>query len=558
MTNSKFNYITGTLLILAGIAVPSLTLIKVLRGEPPIDIRQQLIVGASIFKIGLIVFGIFFLTQGRFSFFENKKTHVESFPSSKRRVTIIILATILFTAFVLRLYGLNNGLWYDEIMTYVNFANTPFGKIITTFQSQNNHMLYSILAHGSFLTFGESSWALRLPAVLFGVASIWAIYLLGRLVTTVRESLLAVALLTFSYHHIWFSQNARGYSGLLFWAIFASWLFVRGLRGGQSRIWLWYSVSASLGVYTNMTMLFVIIGHFTIYLLTLATSRKTLWPERWIGFYFGFCLTGFLTFQMYSLVLPQLFGNITEAGGAVSVWRNPVWTLIEFVKGIEVGFMGAFSGIVGLFIIGFGIRSYARENPILIQLLFIPVIVGTIVTVGMGHHLWPRFFFFTLGFAVLVIIRGIFVSANIISKLLSFEPKQSGFVGVSLCIAVIIVSSFSIPGVYSPKQDFLGALSFVEKHKKPGDKVATVGMAVLPYKQYLKTDWETVETVEILDSIRTNSKRTWLIYTVPIHLKSIYPEIQNTISEDFEVIKQFYGTLGEGTIFVCRAENLKI
>ncbi|MDR4499614.1 MAG: glycosyltransferase family 39 protein [Candidatus Scalindua sp.] len=556
MTSSKFNYTFGSVLILIGITVPSITLIKVLRGEPPIDIRQQLLVGGTIFKIGLIIFGGIFLVRGRFSFFKLEKRPIEPLPDSKRKVTIIILATILLTAFVLRIYGLNNGLWYDEILTYVDFANTPFGEIITTFHSQNNHMLYSLLTHGSFLIFGESAWALRLPAALFGVASIWAVYLLGKQVSTTRESLLSAALLTFSYHHIWFSQNARGYSGLLFWSVFTSWLFVRGLREGQSRIWLFYAVSASLGVYTNMTMLFVIIGHFIIYLLALVPYRKYLWPERSAGFYLGFCLTGLLTLQLFSLVLPQLFGNVAEEGGAVAVWRNPIWTLLEFVKGFEVGLIGAFSGVVCLFIIGIGIKSYVRENPLVIQLLFIPVIAGAVVTIGMGHHLWPRFFFFSLGFAVIVVIRGIFVSGNIVSKLLRFEPERSGLIGTTLCVGVIIASSFSIPGVYSPKQDFLGALSFVEKHKKPGDKVATVGMAMLPYAEYLKTDWEKAETIASLDSIRANSKRTWLIYTVPIHLQSFYPEILNTINEDFKVIKQFYGTLGGGTIFVCRTDNL--
>ena len=149
MTNSKFNYTFGSVLILVGITVPSLTLIKVLRGEPPIDIRQQLIVGGTIFKIGLIIFGGLFLVRGRFSFFKLRKRPIESLPDSNRKVTIVILATILFAAFVLRIYGLNNGLWFDEIMTYVDFANTPFGEIITTFHSQNNHMLYSLLTHGS-------------------------------------------------------------------------------------------------------------------------------------------------------------------------------------------------------------------------------------------------------------------------------------------------------------------------------------------------------------------------------------------------------------------------
>lgn len=557
MDRYKLTFIIGIFLIIIGIFVPSSLLIGFLRVAPFEDIETQLILGATLFKVGLVIFGLLVLVLNKFPIVWKPETKkLESTSNSNKRLIIASVTIILIVSFAIRLYGLSFGLWFDEIMTYVDFANTPFGEIITTFHSQNNHMLYSLLAHGSFLVFGESTWALRLPAVLFGVASIWAVYLLGRQLSTVRESLLSAALLAFSYHHIWFSQNARGYTGLLFWTVFASWLFVRCLSGNQSRIWLLYAISASLGVYTNMTMLFVIIGHFIIYLLTLVTSQKDLLSERWAGFYLGFCLTGFLTFQLYSLVLPQLFGNVSETGGAVAVWRNPVWTLLEFVKGLEVGFMGATSVIVCLFIVGLGIKSYAREKPLVIQLLFIPVIVGAVVTIGMGHHLWPRFFFFSLGFAVLVVIRGIFVAGHIVSKLLRIEPKQSGFVGASLCVGVIVISSFSIPGVYSPKQDFLGAHTFVEENRKPGDKVAAVGMAILPYTLYLETDWETAETVETLDSIRANSKRTWLIYTVPIHLQSFYPEIMDTISEDFEVVKQFYGTLGGGTIFVCRTDNL--
>ena len=513
MMKSEFNYSIGALLILVGVAVPSLTLIKVLRGGPPVDIQQQLIVGATVFKIGLIIFGGVFLARGRFSIFKLEKRGTGLLAHSTGKLNIAILTTILFIAFVLRVYGLNNGLWYDEILTYVDYANTPFGEIMTTFRSQNNHIFYSLLAHGSFLIFGESAWALRLPAALFGVASIWAVYILARQLSTVRESLLSATLLAFSYHHIWFSQNARGYSGLLFWTILSSWLFVRCLSGSQSRIWLLYAVSATLGVYTNMTMLFVVIGHFIIYLWTLFVTRNNARPERWTGFYLGFCLAGFLTFQLYSLVLPQLFGSVSETGGNVAVWRNPVWTLLELVKGLEVGFIGAASVIIFLFIVGLGIRSYVREKPLVIQLFFIPVIVGTVVTIGMGHHLWPRFFFFSLGFAVIIVIRGVFVVGDIVSKLLHIGPKQSRFLGASLCVAVIIVSSFSIPGVYSPKQDFLGVHDFVEKNRKQGDRIVTVGMAMFPYAQYLKTDWETVETVETLDSIRANSKRTWLIYT---------------------------------------------
>ncbi len=127
------------------------------------------------------------------------------------------LGALLLVSMAVRLYQLGSGLWFDEIMTLKEYARLPYLEIVTRFKSENQHFLYSLLAHSSILLFGESAWSLRLPAVLFGVGSIWAVYMLGAEVTDRKQAFLASALLAFSYHHLWFSQNARGYTGLLFW-----------------------------------------------------------------------------------------------------------------------------------------------------------------------------------------------------------------------------------------------------------------------------------------------------------------------------------------------------
>ena len=54
-----------------------------------------------------------------------------------------------------------------------------FGADLSTFSEQNQHFLYTLLAHAPSVLFGESAWALRLPAVFFGIGSIWALYALG-------------------------------------------------------------------------------------------------------------------------------------------------------------------------------------------------------------------------------------------------------------------------------------------------------------------------------------------------------------------------------------------
>src|SRR5204863_9090573 len=128
-----------------------------------------------------------------------------------------------------------------------------------------NHILYTLLARLSFLLFGESVWTLRLPAVLFGVGSIWAVYLFSCQVATWREGLLSAGFLMFSYHHVWFSQNARGYTALLFWALLGSSLFIQNLCRPKLLTTLAYAVVTALALYTHLTAMFVVAAHGLIY-----------------------------------------------------------------------------------------------------------------------------------------------------------------------------------------------------------------------------------------------------------------------------------------------------
>ena len=144
-----------------------------------------------------------------------------------------ILAGVLLAALLLRLPGhLDSGLWFDEIWLLVESVRVPFATLFTAFESDNNHPLYSVLAWMSVETLGERAWSLRLPAVLFGAASIGMTWRFALLVTDRWEAALATALLALSYHHVWFSQNARGYTMLLFFTVAATHFLLRTFERG--------------------------------------------------------------------------------------------------------------------------------------------------------------------------------------------------------------------------------------------------------------------------------------------------------------------------------------
>src|SRR6185503_1521457 len=92
----------------------------------------------------------------------------------------IALAALMSLAAVLRAIGLDGGLWLDEILTLIDSVRRPLAQIVATFPSNNQHTLYSVLAHASIALFGDEAWSLRLPAAIFGVATIPALYFLAR------------------------------------------------------------------------------------------------------------------------------------------------------------------------------------------------------------------------------------------------------------------------------------------------------------------------------------------------------------------------------------------
>ena len=246
---------------------------------------------------------------------------------------------------------------------------------------------------------------------------------------------------------------------------------------------------------------------------------------------------------------------MVSLGKRVRLWRGriPSGRCLEFVKALEIGFAGGFVACAAFLVFGMGLWSFARTEPVVIPLLFLPTLFCGAVVVGTGHHVWPRLFFFTFGFGALVVIRGAMMLAKLATRLLLIPPARALPLGTAFATGLIVMSALSIPGAYAPKQDFLGALNFVEATKQPGDAIVTVGLATFTYRNFYKRDWKEVKSLNDLSSVRSHAKHTWLLYTFPTHVGAVHPEIMATIEKDFQIIKRFPGTVGDGTIFVARS-----
>ena len=121
----------------------------------------QLVVGVVLLKVALIVHAILFalipslpLAPPAGQGLAPSAALPASGPWSRAEAGAVVCILVLGAA--LRIPSLGRGLWFDEIQTYVDYVRLPLVHIVSTFDSQNQHLLYSILARISDTSF--SAW----------------------------------------------------------------------------------------------------------------------------------------------------------------------------------------------------------------------------------------------------------------------------------------------------------------------------------------------------------------------------------------------------------------
>ncbi len=456
----------------------------------------------------------------------------------------LTLAALAVVALALRLYRLDSQLWVDEVFMLLDFGRAPLDRIVAMFPSQNQHLLYSLSARLCAMVFGESPWALRLPAAILGALTVFPLYLLGRKLWNRRIALAASALLTVSYHHVWFSQNARGYSALLLFTVWSTWLWLEAFDRDQPKLWAGYTATIILGLGFHLTMLFVIAAQGLVWLAALTTGKRP--PVK--GPVLSWVLGATLTLQMYALALPEFFAEALHETSMDSEWTRPLWVIAETVRNLRVGWSGGAVVLLGGLVLAAGWWELARRRLDAAVLFVLPPVMGGALTLAMGHNLWPRFFFFAMGFALLLALGGAFAAPSL---LLGWERGRR--VGLVLSAVLIAASAATLPRCYAlPKQDFEGARAYAESRSP---QVISPGIAGRIYGGYYAPDWIAVETIEELEDARSQNPAAWLVYTLSPEIRAFQPAVWDAIERDYAVEKTFYGTLGQGEIYVCRPKE---
>lgn len=448
----------------------------------------------------------------------------ESRRMTERR-SVISLTLILAVAAVLRALNLNAELWFDEIVSVLNFVEPRLSTVLTSYGLANNHVLNSALMNVAGSLLGTEPWMLRLPAALFGVAGVWAFHFTATAIWPRTPAMVGTLLFATSYHHVYYSQNARGYSALMFFTLLSTGALLRLLQPNappRRKYELAYCLALALGLYSMLLMVFVVVGHAAV-MIALRRWR----PLAWLAA--GAAVAAVLYLPMADGLIAYYRTHPGETGYPVFSRR-----FLQALAPVAPALLVAAALMLPI------ARRFLRERPVAAAVLLAPAVLNVLLPLVRGQGVYPRSFMYGL-------VLGYLLLVEMLDQMRGRAPRLTA-AAVAVTAAMSITAL--VPYYRLPKQGFRQALSFVEAHAADGERRVGLTVAGKAARYYDPR----VLLVEDAESLREPHFRSgppaWVFSTFPADLRVNRPALYQWLQEETELRASFPGVIGDGTVYV--------
>ncbi len=387
--------------------------------------------------------------------------NIKSVLVNSRYAQSLVVLTII--GVFLRFYNLGfNSLWLDEASTY-GFAVKSFPEIWqATSAGEFNPPLFYWVEH-VMLMFGNNVVVLRFVPALLGVLTIPLVYFAGKEFIDRNVGIIAAAAFAVSPFLIFYSQEARAYSMMLFFVAFAMVFYLKAMRTNDITNWALFGVMSALAFWAHFYA-FTIIAALFIYALAIRVRdiRKGMQGLTMLIIaavvFVILCLPLILvTVQLFfvrSASTPtfgiQGFGLITETFRQVAGFTDIAFVVLFILFAI---------GIVQAFLID-------KEKGILLIWLTVATFAISYV-LSFRIPMQPRY----LIFMSIIFFVGVAISYKVFYSLVNNRGVVYGFIAV-MCIisAPMLVTYYS---GYS-KEDWRGFAGAIQQQTNPGDQIIFV------------------------------------------------------------------------------------
>lgn len=370
-------------------------------------------------------------------------------------------------------------LWYDEVITLSKLPGLNFLK------SWNPPFYYALLA-GWVKLFGASEVSLRLPSLLFSLACVPLVYFLGKELFGKSAGLFASFIIALSPFQLWYAQEARGYSAMLFFGLLSSCFQFLFVRRRADKYLYGYALSTILGIHTHTYYFFFVVCQLAYLFVRLRAEIS-----KRIAITALLVLLSFIPLLKKYLVRLSYVINgywIPEPG-----WRSMLITVENFLMGYHARPLEYFlSGLLALFLVVLAVASVARKRSTPEGLTFCSVMfaVPTLLV-----------FVFSLLFVPVYVDRGLIVSSPYYYLILGFglsiignKPVRmltvAGFlvfltIGINGFINDRMAADISRHVGVTPKKLVKPAVEFIGRNSASADLIAFTHDSIsLPFLWY--------------------------------------------------------------------------
>jgi 4-amino-4-deoxy-L-arabinose transferase-like glycosyltransferase len=447
-----------------------------------------------------------------------------------------LLLSLTLIGAVLRFYNIGfNSLWLDEAST-LNFAVKSLPEIWqATTGGEFNPPLFYWTEH-IMLVFGNSEVVLRFIPALLGVLTIPLIYLVGKEFMDRNTGIIAAAAFAFSPFLIYYSQDARAYSMMLFFVTFAMVFYFRALKSNDLTNWALFGVLSALAFWTHFYAL-VIIGALILYALyellpKIKNSINAVKPLVTSCVIFGLICLPLI------IVTIQLFAKRTASAPTFGI-QGPDIIIATFaqISGSET----AMYLLLLLFIAGI-VQAFMLDKNKGIFLVTITVLTFVISNfLSYRIPMQPRY---------LIFLAIVYFIAIALSYRLLYTLVNSRGVVYGLIVILMVMNTFMLVGYYSGyvKEDWRGFAGGLQQMTEQGDFVVIVpGYVSQPLDYYYSNaSDQTIEfsayTANDLKAINTEKNNNTVFYVVTSDISAANPE-----GDAMEWLRQNTKSLGQNS-----------
>jgi 4-amino-4-deoxy-L-arabinose transferase-like glycosyltransferase len=229
---------------------------------------------------------------------------IESIRTDRRKQAHLALGLILIAALVTRLYRLGSappGISGDELFNAIDARRIGAEWPLYFGANFGREALFFYALALSTRLLGQTVFAIRLPAVLFGTGSVLLAYAVGREGFNRRVGLLAAGLTAVSLWPVMESRWALRAVTLTFCTALTIFLMQRGLRSDRRRDWLLGGIALGLTMYTYVPSR-VFPAVIAVWFVWLFFSRREVIGQQWPDMALSL-LVGLIIFAPYGIYM---------------------------------------------------------------------------------------------------------------------------------------------------------------------------------------------------------------------------------------------------------------